>query len=367
MEKIELICRENYAKEDENLYEHTRLVLDQFSLITQLGYISQSAYGKQIEGLIYLACLYHDIGKINRYFQKRVRSEEKKRFDNENEVGHNILSAYLTMNLLKNENLKMKDKDIIINAVLNHHHYVNNYDSLKDDADKIEKNLSEIGEHYPLFKGLQLKDMNIRRLTCLKALRKNKKYIFVKGLLHKCDYSASAHIEAEIANDFLIERMDSKGFNWNALQTYCRRKSEENLVIIGSTGIGKTEASLLWAGNHKIFYVLPLRTAINSMYERIKRDFISQDYDRKLGLLHGETASQYLSMEGDRDIYREDDNDKFYRYYNLTKNISLPLTISTPDQIFNFVFKYNGYELKLATLAYSKLVVDEIKLIALIF
>ena len=265
------------------------------------------------------------------------------------------------MNLLKNENLKMKDKDIIINAVLNHHHYVNNYDSLKDDADKIEKNLSEIGEHYPLFKGLQLKDMNIRRLTCLKALRKNKKYIFVKGLLHKCDYSASAHIEAEIANDFLIERMDSKGFNWNALQTYCRRKSEENLVIIGSTGIGKTEASLLWAGNHKIFYVLPLRTAINSMYERIKRDFISQDYDRKLGLLHGETASQYLSMEGDRDLYREDDNDKFYRYYNLTKNISLPLTISTPDQIFNFVFKYNGYELKLATLAYSKLVVDEIQ------
>ena len=40
----------------------------------------------------------------------------------------------------------------------------------------------------------------------------------------------------------------------------------------------------------------------------------------------------------------------------------MPINISTLDQLFNFVFKYNGYEMKLATLAYSKIVIDEIQM-----
>ena len=44
------------------------------------------------------------------------------------------------------------------------------------------------------------------------------------------------------------------------------------------------------------------------------------------------------------------------------KKLSLPLNISTIDQLFDFVFKYKGYEMKLTTLAYSKLVIDEIQM-----
>lgn len=364
MKEIKNIYKEKQAKPEENLYDHTILVLEQLDIIKKTGYIDKSIHGSDVEKLISLACLYHDVGKINKYFQERVISDEKLRFNKKREFGHNILSAYLAMHLLedeKYEELKLIERDIIINAILNHHHYINNYDSLRDDKEKIERNLAEIGEEYSIFRGIKPQNINVRRIENLKALRKNKRYIFVKGLLHKCDYSASAHLEAEIANDFLLDRMNSKGFEWNALQEYCRDKSRENLVIIGSTGIGKTEASLLWAGDNKIFYVLPLRTAINAMYERIKGDFVSQDYDEKLGLLHGETAGQYLNSGEYRDKDIEEENEKFYRYYDLTKNMSLPLTISTPDQIFNFVFKYNGYELKLATLAYSKVIIDEIQ------
>ena len=32
------------------------------------------------------------------------------------------------------------------------------------------------------------------------------------------------------------------------------------------------------------------------------------------------------------------------------------------DQLFNFVFKYQGYELKLTTLSYSRIVIDEIQM-----
>lgn len=40
----------------------------------------------------------------------------------------------------------------------------------------------------------------------------------------------------------------------------------------------------------------------------------------------------------------------------------MPLTISTLDQILDFVFKEEGFEKKLATLSYSKLVIDEIQM-----
>ena len=44
------------------------------------------------------------------------------------------------------------------------------------------------------------------------------------------------------------------------------------------------------------------------------------------------------------------------------KQLSMPLTISTMDQLFDFVLKYQGYELKLTTFSYSKIVIDEIQM-----
>jgi CRISPR-associated helicase cas3 len=52
---------------------------------------------------------------------------------------------------------------------------------------------------------------------------------------------------------------------------------------------------------------------------------------------------------------------KFWEYYGLTRAMSLPLTICTPDQVFRFAFKYCSYELQLATYSYSKIVIDEIQ------
>lgn len=44
------------------------------------------------------------------------------------------------------------------------------------------------------------------------------------------------------------------------------------------------------------------------------------------------------------------------------KKLSMPLTVTTMDQLFDFVFKYNGYEMKLTTFSYSKIVIDEIQM-----
>ena len=49
-------------------------------------------------------------------------------------------------------------------------------------------------------------------------------------------------------------------------------------------------------------------------------------------------------------------------YEQRGKRFSMPLSISTMDQLFDFVFKYMGYEMNLTTLSYSKIVIDEIQM-----
>ena len=119
--------------------------------------------------------------------------------------------------------------------------------------------------------------------------------------------------------------------------------------------MGKTEAGLLWIGDNKGFFILPLKTAINAIFDRVKNKIIQNEkIEERISLLHSDTTSYYLKES-------TVEEDKVIEYTNKGKQFSLPLTISTLDQIFNFVYKYNGFELKLATLSYSKIVIDEIQ------
>ena len=349
MEKIAVptLYQDFYAKPNESLYNHTKHLLE--NLETLKHKVSEEDFK-----LIALSCLYHDIGKMNPHFQARVKAEKTLRFDETKEIGHNVLSYCLAKSLLKGV-LDKEERNIVLYAILNHHHYVNNREVLETKGALIEDNMADLLPLFELKKPKQV--VTIRQLETLRTLsmRQDKQAVLVKGFLHKCDYSASAHLPAEIENTDLLERLANLNYQWNNMQSFAKAHSEENLIIIGSTGLGKTEASLLWQGNHKGFYVLPLRTAINSMYDRLKKQLYQSDFDAYLGLLHSETRNVYLENEQtSEDEVAED-------YYEKTKHLTLPLTICTPDQLFRFVFRYPGYELFLATLSYSKVVIDEIQ------
>nr|WP_307906084.1 CRISPR-associated helicase Cas3' [Clostridium botulinum] len=182
-----------------------------------------------------------------------------------------------------------------------------------------------------------------------------KKYIMTKGLLNKIDYSASADIDIEIENDNLFKKTDEflkqGGFKPNKLQEYMINHQNDNNIIRASTGIGKTEAALFWIGNNKGFFTLPLKVSINAIFDRIieKIHFPKE----KTGLLHSDTSSEYLKRNNDELNMEQVDR---------TKQLSLPITVCTLDQLVDFIFKYEGYELKIATLSYSKLVIDEIQM-----
>ena len=174
----------------------------------------------------------------------------------------------------------------------------------------------------------------------------------MKGLLHRLDHSSSAWIQVEDeTNDKISESvekfMKQQKFKANDLQQFAKANQNKNIIVIGSTGMGKTEGALLWSNSEKTFFTLPLRISINAIYDRIKETI---GYEH-VGLLHS-TAIDYLDEKNE-----ENEFEKIKQARNLYEKI----TTCTIDQIFPFVFKYRGYEKIYATLSYSKIVIDEIQ------
>ena len=350
-----------YAKPDKTLAQHNEELHIQKKKLIELGYINDD---KIIELLEY-SIEFHDIGKINPEFQ--VRLKENKKFDISKEVAHNILSIHF---IDKKDYEDKNDYESIAYAVFYHHRFGNG----DNDSIRADENTKKIIENL-------LSKLEEKRIKVIKKLSPSLKFpnlhtdrnLKLLGLLMKCDHSASGGYEIEYPNDFLEVALNEllnefkekdKSADWNDMQKFCKENSDKNIIAIADTGMGKTEGGFLWGGNNKIFFVLPLRTAINAMYKRFNEVIIKEENkEERVGLLHSNSLEYYLNNKKEFVI---DDNDEkemdILEYNKRGKHLSLPVTICTPDQIFNFILKYKGYESKLATLSYSKIILDEMQM-----
>ncbi|MBS4537078.1 CRISPR-associated helicase Cas3' [Clostridium sp. D2Q-11] len=345
----------------ETIQEHTDNLLKNYNIL-------KSTYPSlEINwDMLYKVCLIHDLGKMNLKFQDKIEDRAR----HKEEIPHGILSlAFIDKNyLIKEEGYSKNDIKIIAHAIALHHERELNYtmEELKKEVELIKKESLD-------FKYDKLEHISVRMLSQRYFAkdtineRENEKlfyeYVLIKGLLNRIDYAASGYIDVEKENDFLLDRLKNvmkkwqkkdENSKWNDLQKHMLNNRDENIIAIAETGMGKTEAGLLWIGNNKGFFTLPLKTAINAMYNRITKDIVYDNYEDKVGMLHSDAYDQYLN--------RSTESKDIDEYYNKTKQLSLPLTICTLDQIFDFVFRYRGFEPKLATLSYSKIVIDEIQM-----
>jgi len=351
----EIIAKSSPLK---TLKEHVKDIMREFENLKKLSYKLGISLQEEDWKRLKKACFYHDFGKANSDFQNRIRGISK----NSREIPHNFLSL-LFVDLVDPE-------DEILLKMIAFHHWRNfptlNDEEITDIYNDIKKYTSKLKNYFgrefnPIKIGVfrkrmeTLKRYRSQRMDGVIDLKGESKFIILLGLLNRIDHSASAGVPVEteplkkykITETFLYKKNPHP---WQ-LKEIKNEFKDKNGIVIASTGMGKTEMALLWSDVQKTFYTLPVRTSVNAMYERLSNLF-GKDH---VGLLHSDALSSLFFGEDDHST-----DDVFY-YYDMAKNLSCPLIVSTADQIFSATLKYFGFEKIYATLSYSKVIVDEIQ------
>ena len=360
-----------YAKSNpkETLREHTDALRKELETL-------KNCYGDKIEiltnldkeefwRLLDIIVEFHDLGKVFTPFQNVIREKiGEKKIDTsfENDIYHNFISpAFINYKKL---NIDNDLKEVIVQSIGYHHERDVIIDNdLKDKIQKIldEDILNQVNKLKDDFHvKYEIKEKSLRN-TYLKYMEKRikpkdenyKLYVMLKGLTHRIDHSASAHEEIELNSDENVGEYTERFFKNNnyelrEVQQFAKNNRNKNIILKASTGMGKTETALIWIDNDKSFFTLPLRVSINALFDRVSKDDIKYNY---AGLLHSSSL----------DYLEENKYSDYEDRVNQSRLMSTKLTFSTIDQIFKFPFMYRGYEKEFATLAYSKVVIDEIQ------
>ena len=366
-----------------------------------------------IKKAIKIAIFYHDFGKVIPMFQiSKVGNKNYKPFDIIYEIPHSLFSVFWIDEFIVKSTLNNDEKLVkfVISAVAYHHwresfdEFIRTNDKFKNFAKKVlndwknkfqqnlqneiknlnindddifkltnsiklnEKKLEEIKNNLPFYH-IAIPpynfDYEILREILIKSFEEHKKWILISGFLQRCDHFAS-FCEEENENLDNIE-IDSIGFDkikenfkrkinqqdenkiWQIQKLNNEEIRNKNIILIAPTGYGKTEFAFLWSNSEKFIYTLPLRSAVNQIYERAKGIF----GDEKVGLLHSDADVYLLEKEGD-----VGDTTKLYE---LSKALSFPAIISTGDQFFPYALRPPGYEKIFALFSYSRLIIDEVQ------
>ncbi|WP_071458944.1 CRISPR-associated helicase/endonuclease Cas3 [Bacillus massilinigeriensis] len=366
---------EYYAKSSppESIKQHTDELLNRLEEFQRL-------YGKWLPltardwQLLRLAVLYHDAGKADIVFQNRIRGilglnllPEASSY----QIPHNILSVMAIPFRLLDLN---KDEQVLLAQLVAYHHER----GILPDKEEIKANYKgnivpykkELEEHLGIAIDEKTAVSKISKIEVPKRFYPSHpsyhRYILLKGILHRLDHAASAHVPIELAtemdvsqhvNDFFANKLKKEK---KPLQVFAEEHREEHLVIVAQTGMGKTEAGLLWLGNKKGFFTLPLRVSINAMYSRVSsEDQIGfskkgREGEEAIGLLHSTSLDYLYDQEGGRE-------DELEKMHSQTKQYANKLIISTIDQILKFPLYYLGFEKEYALMATSKVIVDELQ------
>lgn len=368
-----------YAKSQpvETIMEHTQALLTNYDVLRE-KYPDLLTDRQWL--LLKIAVQYHDAGKVYSRFQNMIRKQLGLSLlpcSVDHDIPHNFLSPLFVpiKKLRKEVGLSVEEERVLLQAIAYHHERNKDIRQLKDAIlEVINQDL------HPNMKDIQsCLDMPLpERLSTLQLAKVNKQidyrdanyldYVLIKGLLLRLDHAASAHEPIELHSSYDVSEYvnsylkEKEGLR--PLQVFTQENQDRNLVLIGQTGMGKTEAALLWLGKGKGFFTLPLRVSLNALYERTKDvkkiAYVDANQRPIAGLLHSNALDFLFKNQEDSEENEQSLHD-LEQSYQQSRLLSRKLTFSTIDQILTFPFYFKGHEKWLATLSYSKLVIDEIQ------
>lgn len=368
-----------YAKSirKETIREHTDHLLNNLKIIKR--HLSDyNELDDRFWDLLKKAAEYHDIGKCDLLFQNKIHA--RMGFDSpyavkrKNFVPHNFISVPLMP--LDKWQLQKEEQRMLIQAVGFHHER-----DIEPDRDQIKSiietelqpYLSEIEQHMHLELRKQRKYKLLQQLKSQNRISPYGadhdifyKYVMLKGLLHRLDHAASAYVDVEtginlqvgqFTNEFFLRRLRKPK---RALQHFAEKHQNEHVLAVAQTGMGKTEAALLWSGDQKVFFTLPLRVSLNAMYQRItSKDNIGFPIE-STGLLHS-SSMDILEARISKENEETTTDEIAEALYDQSRQLSSRLTLTTIDQIMKFPFYYKGFEKELSAMAGAKVIIDEMQ------
>ncbi|MEK5005007.1 MULTISPECIES: CRISPR-associated helicase Cas3' [Paenibacillus] len=376
--------------ETETIQQHTNALIACYHQLKN-GYGNVLRMSDRDWQLLYWAVLYHDVGKYDAVFQNKIRRALKQR-PVDTQCNFDVRHNYVSVMALPFKKLGLSDDEKYILAQAVGYHHERNDNIINQEVAAIYK--QHILPHRDQIErelGIELDDkcisQKLAHLSNTKRIREDKgdvflRYVLIKGLLHRLDHAASAHVPVELAIDMhvgeYVDRFIQTNFGGkkNELQQFTERHRDQHVVVVAQTGMGKTEAGLLWLGSSKGFFTLPLRVSINAMYGRItdknkigfSRSSLSNgEGEEATGLLHS-TSLDYLheksneKKEAELDEKMETNRDDILeKIHSQSREYANKLVISTIDQILKFPFFYLGFEKEYATVASAKVIIDELQ------
>ncbi|MGB9819123.1 MAG: CRISPR-associated helicase Cas3' [Thermovenabulum sp.] len=384
--------------EYQTIYEHTLELLNnmdrlfkEYSAEIEEGLKNLNIDIEKFKYLLKLAAIYHDLGKANALFQVKIRDKQKNKEVPRgktlpHEVPHNFVSlVFVDINKIvediKNGKFTCDEGNILFYTIAFSHdrefdcdieyfknyieqgviNFLNNpdlcwflkYTSGSIDAQNIIENAIFSWKIIEQFKREMLKEIfNFEDYN-------TRFKVILKGFLHRLDHASSAQVtvEEKRIDDFpkKVELYLKEKGNFSSFKDFQKKAvelSEKNVILFAPTGSGKTEFGLNWAKKGKLVYTLPIRVSINAMYER----FIKVFGEGKVGILHSDNL---LYLMGNEKYQTEGELEFLFNNINLSKNLSLPIIVTTGDQVFTSALKWPGFEKIYSLFLYSKLVIDE--------